>query len=54
MADPLLSPFYDGIDMARLKHQQEKVMTLAFGGHELLKVRSQGSCCGSCGLAVGA
>lgn len=31
-----LRPFFDGVDMAKLKHQQEALMLLVFGGNELL------------------
>mmetsp|Transcript_20285 Transcript_20285/g.51367 ORF Transcript_20285/g.51367 Transcript_20285/m.51367 type:complete len:231 (-) Transcript_20285:671-1363(-) len=37
LADPFLAPFFNGINMASLKHQQEKVMSFAFGGPELLQ-----------------
>ena len=43
LADDLLKAFYDGIDMRKLMNQQEKFMTLAFGGKELLDV--SGSLC---------
>ncbi|KAG2488314.1 hypothetical protein HYH03_013164 [Edaphochlamys debaryana] len=32
-----LKPFFDGVDMYKLKHQQEALMLLVFGGHELLE-----------------
>lgn len=43
LADPLLKPFFDGVDMRKLKHQQEKLMLLAFGGSELLAEESASS-----------
>ncbi|KAF8063036.1 ATP8B4 [Scenedesmus sp. PABB004] len=36
LADPGLGPFFEGIDMAKLKRHQVRFMGLAFGGKELV------------------
>ena len=38
LADERLAFFYEGVDMEKLKNQQEKLMFLVFGGADLLQV----------------
>eukprot|EP00195_Chlamydomonas_chlamydogama_P017703 CAMPEP_0202890188 /NCGR_PEP_ID=MMETSP1392-20130828/682_1 /ASSEMBLY_ACC=CAM_ASM_000868 /TAXON_ID=225041 /ORGANISM="Chlamydomonas chlamydogama, Strain SAG 11-48b" /LENGTH=222 /DNA_ID=CAMNT_0049573719 /DNA_START=294 /DNA_END=962 /DNA_ORIENTATION=+ len=38
LSDQRLNVFYEGVDMAKLKSQQEKLMMLVFGGNDLLQM----------------
>lgn len=40
--DDKLAPFFKGIDVGPLKEQQNKLMSLLFGGNELIMVRWRG------------